>query len=210
MKNILEALNWRYATKAFDSSKKVSNENLETIKEAFRLTASSYGLQPWKLVIVENTEKRQKLVEHSWGQRQVVDASHLLVLCRPIQFTTHHIDIYLDSICETRWVTRDDLEGFEGMMKWALGGLDQNTTNNWMEKQVYIALWNLMTVCAEMEIDSCPMEWFNRQKYDEILGLTEMWLSSVVLLPVWYRSEKDSYATIKKVRFDEKDIVVHI
>lgn len=208
MKNILDALNWRYATKGFDANKKVTEKDLETIQEAFRLTASSYGLQPWKLVVVENNELRQKLVEHSWGQRQVVDASHLLVLCRPSKFSMSHIDTYLDSICKIRGTSRSDLEWFENMMKGTLGSFDETSINTWMEKQVYIALWNMMTVCAEMEIDSCPMEWFVRAKYDEILWLTDLGLSSVVLLPIWYRSEKDHYATTPKVRFDEKDLIV--
>lgn len=208
MKNILDALNWRYATKAFDTNKKVAEKDLETIQEAFRLTASSYGLQPWKLVVVENKDLRGKLVEHSWGQRQVVDASHLLVLCRPIKFTLDSIDTYIKSISETRWVPKENLEGYENMMKWALGNLDEATINAWMEKQVYIALWNMMTVCAQMEIDSCPMEGFVHAKYDEILWLTELGLTSVVLLPIWYRSEKDGYAHTAKVRFNEKDIIV--
>lgn len=208
MKNIIDALNWRYATKDFSPDKKVSESDIKTIKEAFRLSPSSYGVQPWKLVVVENKNLRQKLVEHSYGQKKVAEASHLFVLCRPSKFSLSYIDAFLDDIAKTRGVSRNDLVGYENMMKWDLGSKNEIDIKYWMEKQIYIALWNLMTVCATMGIDACPMEGFNPQKYNEILWLSDMWLSAVVLLTVWYRSDKDDYAKLAKVRFDEKDVII--
>lgn len=208
MKNIIDALNWRYATKEFSLEKKVSESDIKTIKEAFRLSPSSYGVQPWKLVVVENKDLRQKLVEHSYGQKKVAEAPYLFVLCRPSKFSLSFIDDFLDDIVKTRGGSRKDLEGYENMMKWDLGSKSEFDINYWMEKQVYLALWNLLSTCAQMWIDACPMEGFNPQKYNEILWLPDMWLSAVVLLTVWYRSDKDDYAKLAKVRFDEKDVIV--
>lgn len=211
MNKIIENLNWRYATKVFDKNKKVSKEDFETILESFRLTPSSFWLQPWKLIIVENDELREKLVESSWWQRQVADASHLLVLARHNEFWDKDVENYIENTVETRWWEKKDLEWYENMMKWFLSNLSQEQKNIWEEKQIYIALWNLMTTCAVMWIDSCPIEWFSREKYDEILWLKEKWLSSVVVLPIGYRDEEnDKYAKAKKVRYSKEKLVEYI
>lgn len=209
MNNILDALNWRYATKTFDATKKVSQADLDQIIEAFRLTPSSFGLQPWKLVLVENMELRGKLVEYSYWQKQVQDASHLLVLTRKLNFWNADIDVYLDDIVTKRNTTREYLLGYEWMMKWAIEGMGDDV-KVWQEKQLYIALWNLMTVCAILWIDSCPMEGFMADQYDEILQLKEKWLSSVLVLPIWYRSKEDIYANLAKIRFEKQDILERI
>ena len=201
MHNIINSLNWRYATKAFDPSKKVSKEDLDVIIESFRLSPSSFGLQAWKMFVVQDQDVQNSLVEHSWGQTQVADCSELLVLARPTKFDDTNVDEFIDDIAETRWQPKEELEWYAGMMKGFLGNMGENTKKAWMEKQIYIALGNLMTVCATMDIDSCPIEWFLPPKYDEILGLTEQWYASVVVLAVWYRDESDKYATAKKVRF---------
>lgn len=207
MNKIIEKLNRRYATKSFDENKKVSSADLEIIKESFRLTPSSFWLQPWKLIIVENQELKNKLVEHSWGQEQVANCSELLVLSRPSDFWDKNIDDYLDDVVSTRWGSRNDLEWYEKMMKWFLSNMSSEKKDIWAIKQVYIALWNLITVCAEMDIDSCPIEWFISEKYDEILWLKEKWLTSVVVLPIWYRSNNDKYSELKKVRFKQKEVI---
>ena len=201
MTKIIEDLNWRYATKAFDASKKVSEEDLNTIIEAFRLTPSSFGLQPWKLIIVQDQETKDALIEHSWGQQQIWNCSDLLVFTRKNDFWNENVDDFVADIMKTRGVSQEDLQWYEDMMKGFLSRLDNTKKEIWMDKQIYIALWNVMTVCANMHIDSCPIEWFINEKYDEILNLEEKWLSSVVVLPIWYRDMKDAHATDKKVRF---------
>ena len=211
MKKIIENLNWRYATKVFDKAKKVSEEDFETILESFRLTPSSFWLQPWKLIVVENPELREKLVEYSWNQRQVADASHLLVFAKYNDFWEKNIDKYLDKIIEIRAWNREELIWYENMMKWFFKNSTPEKISSWQENQINIALWNLMTTCAVLWIDSCPIWWFIPEKYDEILWLKEKWLSSVVLLPIGYRDEElDKYAKLKKVRFDLKNLVEFI
>lgn len=206
--SILENLKWRYATKQFDANKAISKEDMDKIIEAFVLTPSSYWLQPWKMVVVKDKELREQLVAHSWNQRQVVDSDSLLVLCRPNEINTDLVDNYISDISSTRWIDKSSLEWYANMMKWFISSKSSEQLAEWANNQIYIALWNLMTVCAEMHIDSCPMEWFIAEKYDEILWLKEKWLSSVVLLPVWYRSENDHHKDDKKVRFDRQELVI--
>ena len=207
MNKIIEKLNWRYAAKAFDENKKVSEEDLNIIIEAFRLTPSSFWLQPWKLVIVKNRDLKNKLIEHSWGQTQVANCSDLLVLTRKENFWDENVDDYINDIVRTRGGSREDLEWYNKMMKWFLSNLTKEQKEVWETKQVYIALWNLMTVCANMDIDACPIEWFISEKYNEVLWLKEKWLSSVVVLPIWYRDDSDKYSELKKVRFTTEEVV---
>nr|MDD3719735.1 NAD(P)H-dependent oxidoreductase [Candidatus Gracilibacteria bacterium] len=207
MSNIIEALNWRYATKVFDKTKKVSKEDLDEIIESFILTASSYGVQPWKLLVIENQDVKNSLLEASYGQAQVTDCSHLLVLCRLTNIGNSHIDKYMDSTSKIRGIPRESLSGFENLVKGFIGSLDETTKSKWAGNQVYIALGNLLTVLAMKKIDSCPMEGFVPSKYDEILNLKEKGLASVLVLPIGYRSEEDKYANLKKVRFDMGEVV---
>ncbi|MDD5770375.1 MAG: NAD(P)H-dependent oxidoreductase [Candidatus Gracilibacteria bacterium] len=206
--NLLESLKWRYATKVFDKTKKVSQSDLSEILEAFRLSASSFGLQPWKIVVVENPELRQKLLPVSWNQSQVVDASHLLVLARLENVGEDLVEKYLDDIIKTRGVKKEDLAGYENMMKGALNSKTTEERNFWEIKQIYIALGNLLAFLASKQIDSCPMEGFDSKAYDEILGLKQLGLASCVVLPIGYRSEDDKYSQLPKVRFDLKDLVI--
>lgn len=206
--NLLESLKTRYATKVFDSSKKISDTDLNEILEAFRLSASSFWLQPWKVIIVENPELREQLLPHSWNQKQVVEASHLLVLARIDKPNNELIEDYLNDIVATRWASREDLKGYEDMMKWFFASMDDQKRNFWATKQVNIALGNLLTFLAYKNIDSCPMEWFIPQKYDEILWLSELWLASELVLPIGYKSSEDKYAWLPKVRFGLDKLVI--
>lgn len=201
MNKIIQDLNWRYATKAFDPTKEVSEKDLETILEAFRLSASSFGLQPWKLFVVKNSEKKQALLEHSWFQKQVVDAPYHLVFARNDIDNETLVQEFVDDIVQTRNVTTESLEEYKQMMLGFLSRMSVEEKNIWANKQVYIALGSLMVVLAEMKIDSCAMEGINPAKYDEILGFTEKGFSTVVALPIGYRSSDDKYADLEKVRF---------
>ncbi len=208
--SIIDDLNWRYAVKEFDPNKKVSKEDLETILESLRLSASSFGLQTWKFVVVETQELKDKLVEHSWNQRQVADATYTIVLCRPTSFGNDDVDRYVKSVAETRGQGVEELKGFRNMMVGFVAGMDEEKMFTWMKNQIYIALGNMLTTCAHLRIDSCPMEGFIPNKYDEVLGLTEKGLASVVVCPIGYRSTNDKYAEAKKVRFPLDEVVVRL
>lgn len=206
--DLLQSLKNRYATKVFDNTKKISENDLSDILEAFRLSTSSFWLQPWKLIIVENTKLREELLPNSWNQNQVIDASHLLVFAQINNPWDELIKEYIDDTAKTRNLKTTDLESFEWMMKWFLDSKTTQEKNIWASKQVYIALWSLIVYLASKNIDSCPMEWINPQKYDEILWLEKLGLSTVVALPIWYRSDNDKYASLPKVRFWLDKIII--
>lgn len=210
MKNVLDKLNWRYATKVFNPSKKVSKEDLNILLEAARLSASSYGLQPYHFFVIENNDVRSKLREVSWNQSQITDASYLLVLANKPTFDDSLVDNYIDNVIETRGVSKKDLEGYSQMMKGALLDLPDAQKNSWTSDQTYIALGNLMTIAAEMEIDTCPMEGFDKAQYNEILGLNDKNLSASVVLAVGYRADDDQTQNYPKVRYSKEQIITHI
>ncbi|MBT8320617.1 MAG: NAD(P)H-dependent oxidoreductase [Eudoraea sp.] len=197
---LIDNLQWRYATKKFDATKKVSQENLEKIKEAIRLSASSYGLQSYKVLVIEDPEIRKTLREASWGQPQITDASHLFVFCSNAEVQDADIDAYLELKADTQGIDIKALQGYGDFMKSKLVTLSKQDQKNWTAKQAYIALGNLMAACAELRIDSCPMEGFDPVQYDEILGLKEKGLSSAVVATVGYRSEEDQTQDLPKVR----------
>ncbi|WP_282113752.1 NAD(P)H-dependent oxidoreductase [Maribacter stanieri] len=210
MNPIVDKLNWRYATKKFESSKKVSEEDLETLLEAARLTASSYGLQPYEIYVIEDTDVRQKLRKASYDQPQITDASYLIVLANKPTFNETMIDDYIANIMAIRGVSKEDLEGFSQTMKSTLLDLPDAYKNTWTSNQTYIVLGNLMTVASEMKIDTCPMEGFDKDKYNEILGLTDKDLNAAVVLAVGYRSADDTTQHYPKVRYSKEQIITHI
>lgn len=208
--SIIEDLKWRYATKEFDASKKISPANFDILLEALTLSASSFGLQPWKFIVVENTALREKLLPHSWNQKQVIDASHLIVFTKPNKFDAADITKYIKATAETRKQNETDLEGYKGMMNGFIAKMSEAELDVWKIKQIYIALGNLLTVAANLKIDACPMEGFTPSEYDNILGLEKLGLSSVVVCPVGYRSSEDKYSTLEKIRYAKEDLIVRI
>lgn len=208
--NIIKQLNWRYAVKNFNTDKKISLEDIETIAESLRLSASSFGLQPWKFYIIENQEVKNKLMEHSFNQVQIKEASHLVVFCRPRTIDDQFVDRFLESTAQVRNVEMASLEGYGNMMKGFLSRKDDKQKTEWAKNQVYIALGNLLTTCAMMNIDSCPMEGILPSKYDEVLGLTESDYTTVVACPLGYRSHDDKYASLAKVRFPQEKVIEFI
>lgn len=209
-KSLIEDLNWRYATKIFDKNKKVSESDLDEITEAFRLSPSWYWLQPWKLIIVENKKTREELLPNSWNQAQIIDASHLIVLARIENPGDVLVDSYLDDMVSTSWATRENLKWYEDMMKGFLNSISIEDRNAWADRQVMIATWVLISFLASKEIDSCPIEWFDKVKYNEILWLEKLWLSSVLVLPIWYRSSEDKYSQRPKIRFEKEKLIMKI
>ena len=209
MSDIVDSLRWRYACKKFDADKKITEENINHLLEALRLTPSSYGLQPWKFILVENQELREQLVPASWNQKQVSEASHLIVFAAPKTIDADHIDEYVESIAKTRNQNVEDLAGLRKMML-NIAFWEPEAQYQWAKNQSYIALGTLMTVCADMRIDACPMEGFKPAEYDKILGLDKMNLTSLVVCPVGYRSEDDKYHKLAKVRHPIDDLVIKI
>ncbi|MCF6307075.1 MAG: NAD(P)H-dependent oxidoreductase [Flavobacteriaceae bacterium] len=208
--NIIEQLEWRYATKKFDESKKLSEEKLSILKKAFNLTATSYGLQPLKLVIVSNPEKIKELVPMSYNQGQVGNASQILVICTETNIDEKYIRNYFDLVEKTRNTSREILSSFEEFLISDFGNKTQDEIDVWAAKQAYLAIGNLLTVCAVEEIDACPIEGFLPSKYDEHLQLTEKGLKSVLVLAVGYRAEDDMFSKMKKVRKAIEEMVIEI
>lgn len=208
--DILERLRWRYATKKFDPEKKITEEQLQRLLEAINLTPTSMGMQALGVVVVEDKELRLQLREASNNQSQVTDASHYLVMVRPTQVTDKHVEDHASNIMNIRSQSRESVEGYIRSAKNFLTKYDIKEIEGWASKQVYIALGNLLTTCAVEEIDACPMEGFNNQKYDEILNLEALGWKSVVCVAVGYRLPEDKYATLPKVRKPLQKLVVRL
>ncbi|MEI6275187.1 MAG: NAD(P)H-dependent oxidoreductase [Prolixibacteraceae bacterium] len=207
--SLIEKLNQRYATKQFDATKKISAENLATLLEAIRLSASSYGLQAYKVVVVDNDDLRKQMRAASWDQSQITDASQILVFAVETDADATTVDRFVANIAKTRNMDASNLSGYADMMK---GTFQQpkETTQNWLTHQLYIGLGFGLVAAAELNIDTCPMEGFDSAKYDEILGLKEKNLHSVVILAVGYRSPEDGYQNLAKVRRSNEDFFVTI
>lgn len=208
--SIIEQLNWRYATKKFDSSRSLSEAQINTLKQAFNLTALSYGLQTLKLIVVKDKDIREGLVEVSFGQKQVVDASHLLVLCIKDNIDQEDVEDHFTTIKSIRNTSDAILDPFKEQLKNTINAMPGSKKTDWATRQAYIALGNLMTVCAIEEIDSCPMEGFLPDELDKKLKLKDHGLKSVLLLPVGFRAEDDLFATLKKVRKPISETVIEL
>lgn len=206
MSNILEHRTWRYATKKFDTTKKVSDEDLETLLEATRLSASSYGLQPYHVIVVSDQKVKEQLKPASWNQSQITDASHIIVFANATEFGEELVDDYLANVSETRNIPEEGLKGYSDFMKSKLIDLPTETKSNWTARQAYIAFGNLMQAAAELKIDTCPMEGFESDKYNEILGLEDKNLNAAVVLAVGYRSAEDETQHLPKVRKSKEEL----
>ena len=202
----IEDQKWRYATKKFDASKKVSNKDLEDLQEAIQLAATSYGLQLFKVLVVENKNKRDLLKPASWGQAQITDASHLLVFCNYTEVKEEHLNHYASLKAKASNIPVESLSGYMEFIQSALSARTPEQIDNWTAKQTYIGLANLMSAAAELKIDTCPMEGFDAAKYEEILGLSEKGLAAAVVCPIGYRSEKDDTQNAPKVRKSVEDL----
>ncbi|TSE04750.1 MULTISPECIES: NAD(P)H-dependent oxidoreductase [Aquimarina] len=208
--NIIESLQWRYATKKFDSTKILTQQKIDTLTQAFNLTATSYGLQPLKLVIIKDKKLQKQLTEHSWNQAQVADASHVLVFCIENEVGKKYITKHFDNVKATRNTPDEILKPFKEQLVDSFENKPSEEILNWAAKQAYLAMGNLLTVCAIEQIDSCPMEGFIPEKYNEILKLNELGLSSVLVLPIGYRAKDDMFSEFKKVRRPITDTIINI
>lgn len=208
--DILAALNWRYAAKSFDPSKKIPAETWNALEDSLVLTPSSFGLQPWKFLVIQDQALRESLVPHAWNQRQVADCSHLVVMTVPKELGEDHVDANIARMVEVRGGTADALLGFRKMV---LGFRSQLAANGqlttWAKLQSYIALGQFMLAASLTGIDTCPMEGFVPEKFDEVLGLDKTGYTAAVLCPAGYRAADDKYAALPKVRFKKEDVIEH-
>ena len=210
MSSIIEALNWRYATKQFDATKKLTQEQIDTLTEAIRLSASSYGLQPWKFITVTNPAIRQKLREAAWNQSQITDASHVIVFAIRKDINEALVDEFIASVAKTRGLKVEDLKGYSDMIKGSIQGKSADALKDWATRQVYIALGTLLTAAAIEKIDVCPMEGFDSKKFDEILGLEKLGLESRVVGAIGFRSAGDTTAAYKKARYSKEEVFIEV
>jgi len=208
--NTIESLQWRYAVKKFDNKKQLSYSKIETLKEAFNLTATSFGLQPVKMIVLQNKKTQQQLVSHSFNQQQVGDASHLLILCIPKKYELIEVENYFNLVKKIRNTPDEILNPFKDSLVADYSKKSQAILHQQNKNQAYLVLGNLLTVCAIEKIDACPMEGFVPEKYDEILNLESQNLQAVLVLPVGFRAEDDFMKDLKKVRKETKDIVIEI
>ena len=203
--SLIQDLNWRYATKNMNGET-VSDEKLTAILTATNLTATSYGLQPFTILVVDNKEIKSKLQEAAYGQTQVGSSSAVLVFAVPLKITTADIEGFINLVATTRSMPVEALDGYKGMILNTIGALPAEQQQVWSAKQAYIALGTALAAAAEQKVDACPMEGFDAVKFDEILGLTEKGLKSVVIMPIGYRSADDTTANYLKVRKPESEL----
>lgn len=208
---IEQQLSWRYATKRFDPTKKISEKDWHTLEESLRLAPSSFGLQPWKFIVVKNPEVRKQLQPLSWNQPQLVEASHLVVIAAKKEVTHTDVDGFLSSISETRGVPVAALQEYGGMMKGFLDALaQQGTCEHWSTRQAYLALGMLLSTAAVLKIDACPLEGINPVAYDEVLNLNQSGYSTKVACALGYRSAEDASASYTKVRYDRAKVMLDV
>ena len=210
MKNILDHLEWRYAVKKFDPGRLLPAEEIDILKQGFNLTATSYGLQPIKLVVVHNKDLQQQLVPFSFNQRQVGQASHVLVLCIEKKIDHGYITAYFERVSKIRGTDQAILNPYREELVRDFASRNSREIEEWARNQAYLAMGNLLTICAVRNIDSCPMEGFLPAGYDELLGLSALGLAPVLVLPVGYRAGDDRFSDFKKVRRPMEKSVIEI
>ena len=209
--DILERLNWRYATKKFDANRQISDERWKALEQSLVLAPSSFGQQPWKFFVVRNPDLRKQIQSHAWDQSQVVDASHLVVLAIKQGIDNDDVDRYIDRVSSVRQTPKDQLEGLENAIK---GFLKDHPLaadpDEWSNRQLYIALAFLLYSAATMGIDACPMEGFMPSEVDKVLGLTDKGYAAKVLCALGYRADDDKYADAAKVRYETGELVEYL
>lgn len=206
MNTVLEHRNWRYATKKYDTDKKISAQDLETLTEATRLSAASYGIQPYHIFVITDPKIREQLREVSWGQPQITDASHLIVFAHTNDFGDELIDDFMDNVSRTRNIPLEGLKGYSDFIKSKLVTLPGESKADWAARQTYLAMSNMMLAAAELKIDSSPMEGFEPEAYGTILGLSDKKLTASVVLALGYRSQEDDAQFLPKVRKSKEEL----
>lgn len=205
--HLLSRMHWRYSPKSFDADKKIPKETWEAIARSLLLTSSSYGLQPWKFLVIQDQPLREKLRAASWNQRQVTECSHYVILASRVEVDEEYVERYIQSVVSARGVNIDSLAGLrKSILGDVVHGARSKIVVEWATRQVYIALGNLMTSSAVLSVDSCPMEGFDPAKYDDILGLKNTPYRSTVACALGYRNPADPLGKMAKVRFSPGEI----
>lgn len=205
---LLNALEWRYATKRFDVAKRIPADVWQALERALILTPTSYGLQPYRFIVLTDLEKRAELLAHSWNQRQVVECSHFVVLAARIKITEADVDKWIERLAEVRKVPAASLATYRGMMVGdVVHGSRGKASHEWAVRQAYIALGNLMTCAAVLGVDACPMEGIVSSEYDRVLELRDGGYATAVGCALGYRADDDRYAAVPKARFDAVDLI---
>jgi nitroreductase len=204
---LLASLRWRYATKQFDSSREIPADVWEALEECLVLTPSSFGLQPWKFLVVRDPAIRSRLQPESWNQPQVTSASHFVVLTARTDVTKADIDAWITRMVEAQGKSPEDLAPLKGMIAGFAETMSHEARHAWNVRQVYIALGQLMTAAAVLGIDTCPMEGISTAAYDRILGLEESGYATAVACALGYRAEADKYAGVPKARFERNTVI---
>jgi len=197
---LIESLNWRYATKKFDRDKKIQSSDIELLKESIRLAATSYGLQPFKVKVIDNQEIKEKLTAPTFGQAQVADCSHVFVFANFTEIRPQYIDKYVDLCAVERDIDISKLQGYGDFMKTTLAKYSDDDIVNWAAKQAYIGMSNLLNACAQLRIDACPIEGFDSKAYNKLFKFDDVNLSTCVVVAVGYRSVDCPNQHLKKVR----------
>jgi nitroreductase len=210
MQPIIEALNWRYATKQYDQSKKLTETQLNMLMEAVRLAPSSFGLQPWKAFVVHSADVRTKLRAAAWNQSPITEASHFVVFAVPTNLGDDDVSHFIETVAAVRGVPVESLKEYADMIRGAITRLTPEARVQWAARQAYLALGVLLSTAAVEKIDATPMEGFDPKQFDEILGLTDKNYTSVVVATLGFRSSEDAYAHLAKVRFPKEEIIVDV
>ncbi|WP_462267162.1 NAD(P)H-dependent oxidoreductase [Mucilaginibacter sp.] len=207
---LIQPLEWRYATKKFDASKKLSAGQLENLLDAVRLAPSSFGLQHYRILVIEDAGLREQLKAAAYNQSQITDASQLIVFAAETKINEAYVEKYVDLLAKERNTERANLEPFEKTMIATVNHRAEDQRVAWAHKQAYLALGVLLTAAAEAGIDACPMEGFEAGKFDEILGLSEKGLTATVIAPIGFRAEDDAYAHFAKVRKPKEELFIRL
>ncbi|MDB6113797.1 MAG: putative nitroreductase [Lacunisphaera sp.] len=208
---LVDQLNWRYATKQYDPTRKISPADWAALEEALVLSPSSLGLQPWAFLVVDDPAVRAQLMLASYGQPQVTDASHLVVFTTRTNLGEADIDAHVRRTAEVRGIPVESLAGLRAMaVRSIVQGMNDAERRVWATNQAYIALGNLVTSAALLGIDATPMEGIEKSRYDDMLGLKVRGLTTAMIATLGYRSADDKYATIPKVRFAREQVVQHV
>jgi nitroreductase len=207
--NITEALNWRYAVRKF-TTERIEEDRVNELLTATRLSASSYGLQPWRMIVVDDIATRKRLYEYAMGQDKVVNCSHLVVLAAQTDIGDATVDRYMDALTKVRDLPVDVRDSIGTHMKDVIGSMSEQRRREWAHEQVYIALGTMLTAAAMMKIDTCPMTGFENEGFDRVLGLHERSLESSVICALGVRDPKDKNAFLPKVRYGDAEMVITV
>lgn len=209
-KQIQEALEWRYATKKYDATKKISKQDWQTLSDSLALAPSSYGLQPWKFLVIENPEVREKLKTASWNQTQVTDASHFVVFLARDTVNADYVQKFVNRVAEVRGLPLEALDGYKNMMIEHVAKAPEEQTRQWAKRQTYIAMGFLLETAALLKVDATPMEGLDPQAYDKILGLEGSSWKTTVAVALGYRHAEDVTQNFKKVRFSNDTLIEYV